>query len=114
MSKSWTGKTRLIGGQQPRTKDAVDMLTFDFHQNLPTPNLTHSDMFYSRQLWTYNFGVHNCVANRGYMFMWPQTTAKRGSSEVVSCLDSFLAEYSIGARCVSYHGACKHSSCFDM
>ena len=96
--RSWTGKTRLIGGQQPRTKDAVDMLTFDFQQNLPMPNLTHSDMFYSRQLWTYNFGVHDCVANRGYMFMWPETTAKRGSS----CLDTFLAEYGTGARYVSY------------
>lgn len=97
--KSWEGKSREVGGQlQPRSKDAVDMLTFDFQQNLPTPNLTHQDMFYARQLWTYNFGVHDCLANKGYMFMWPETTAKRGSSEVVSCLDTFLTKYNTGAR----------------
>ena len=45
--RSWEGKSREVGGQlQPRSKDAVDMLTFDFQQNLPTLNLTHQDMFY--------------------------------------------------------------------
>ena len=41
-------------------KNNFDMMTFDFQQNLPLPNLTSSDMFYSRMLWVYNFGVHNC------------------------------------------------------
>ena len=97
--KSWTGKRREVGGQfQPRRKDAVDMLTFDFQQNLPTPNLKHQEMFYARQLWMFNFGVHDCVSNKGYMFMWPETTAKRGASEVISCLETFLTENSTGAR----------------
>lgn len=79
--RSWEGKTQEVGGQlQPRRKDAVDLPTFDFQQYLATPNLTHQDMFYAQQLWTFNFGVHDCLANKGYMFMWPETTAKRGSS----------------------------------
>ena len=50
------------------------MITYDFQQNLETPNLQHNDMFYKRQLWTYNFGIHDCVSNQGYMFMWDETT----------------------------------------
>ena len=57
-----------------------------FEQNLPVPTLTHSDVFYSRQLWVYNFGIHDCVSKRGCMYMWSELTAKRGSSEVASCL----------------------------
>ena len=67
--RSWKGKMHEIGGQlQPRRKDAEDLLTFDFQQNLTTPNLTHQDMLYAGQMWTYNFGVHNCLANNRYMF----------------------------------------------
>ena len=61
-------------GVKHRSKDAVDMITYDFQQNLETPNLQHNDMFYKRQLWTYNFGIHDCVSNQGYMFMWDETT----------------------------------------
>ena len=97
--KSWTGKRREVGGQfQPTRKDAVDMLTFDFQQNLPTPNLKHQEVFYARQFWLFNFGVHDCVSNEGFMFMWPETTAKRGASEVISCLETFLTENNTGAR----------------
>ena len=95
---SWEGKTRKRGGVPFCTKDAVDMITFDFQQNLPVPNLTHGDMFYQRQLWMYNFGVHDCVSEQGVMFMWPETTAKRGSSEVTSCLMKNIQKYATGAK----------------
>ena len=62
------------------------MITFDLQQNLPTPNLNHNDIFYLRQLWTYNFGIHDCVTEQGYMFMWHEALAKRGASEISSCL----------------------------
>lgn len=51
--RSWRGKRRVVGGQTYRSKEGVDMLTFDFEQNLPTPMLKHNDVFYARQLWTY-------------------------------------------------------------
>ena len=98
--QSWSGKTRTSGSSNVpnKSKDAVDMITFDFQQNLPTPNLHHNDMFYARQMWTYNFGIHDCVANQGHMFMWDETIAKRGSSEVVSSLQRFFKEFNTGAR----------------
>ena len=73
------------------------MITYDFTQNLETPNLQH-DMFYKRQSWTYNFGIHECVSKQGYMFMWDETTARRGSVEVANCIYQFPTEFNNGAR----------------
>lgn len=36
------------------------VLTFDLQQSLPVPTLTHGAMLYMRQLWVYNFGIHDC------------------------------------------------------
>ncbi|XP_027041563.1 uncharacterized protein LOC113669687 [Pocillopora damicornis] len=98
--RSWVGKPRRVcsSGVNHCSKDALDMITYDFQQNLETPNLQHNDTFYKRQLWTYNFGIHDCVSNQGYMFMWDETTAKRGSVEVANCLYDFLTEFNTGAR----------------
>ena len=63
---------------------------FDFQQNLPSPTLHSNDMFYCRMLWTYTFALHNCSTNEGIMHLWNETVAKRGSSEVASCLNSTL------------------------
>ena len=63
--RSWEEKMGEVGDElQPRKKDAVDLLTFDFQQDLATPNLTHHAMCYVRQMWTRlpkQQGVHDCV-----------------------------------------------------
>lgn len=41
------------------------VITFDLQQNLPVPTLTHGSMFYLRQLWVYNFGIHDCTCWKG-------------------------------------------------
>ena len=88
---SWSNAIHSLGSAACRSVDAVDMISFDFQQNLSTPNLHHNDVFYAGQLWTYNFGIHDCVAGKG--FMWDETVAKRRSLEVASCL-----KHRIGAR----------------
>lgn len=46
----WSGTKRRLGSHHPfSSKDSVDMITYDFQQNLPTPNLHHSEVFYMRQ-----------------------------------------------------------------
>ena len=64
----WSGYTCSLCTPVYCCKDAVDMVSFDFMQNLPTPNLTHNDIVlkYKRQLWTYVFGIHDMVVDRGY------------------------------------------------
>ena len=48
----------------------IEMFTFDLQQALATPLLTTNVVFYKRQLWTYNLGVHDCKTDRGHMYMW--------------------------------------------
>ena len=105
---SWSNRSRSLGLAAYFSVDAVDMISFDFQQNLGTPNLHHNDMFYARQLWTYNFGIHDCVASKGFMYMWDETVAKRGSSEVASLLKLLSGlMYRTGARSlVSYFDGC--------
>ena len=86
---SWSNRSHLLGSAAHFSVDAVDMISFDFEQNLPTPNLHHNDVFYARKLGTYNFGIHDCVAEKGYMYMWDETVAKRGKSKVAPCITSF-------------------------
>lgn len=39
----------------------------------------------------YNLGIHDCTEGKGYMFLWTEDTAKRGSDEVASILLKFLS-----------------------
>ena len=105
--ETWSGYTRSLGTAAYSSKHAVDMVCFDFMQNLPTPNLMHNDVFYKRQLWTYVFGIHDMVVDCGYMYMWDETVANRGSSEVASCLSHFFETNRTGAKSlVSYSDGC--------
>ena len=97
--ESWRGTRRRLGSHHSFcSKDNVDMITYDFQQNLPTPNLHHSEVFYMRQLWVYNFGIHNCVSDVGHMCMFGEHTAKHDANAVSSCLHTYLTEYRSGAR----------------
>ncbi|CAH0560475.1 unnamed protein product [Brassicogethes aeneus] len=75
-----------------KSKENNDMIvcTFDLQQVLPTPKLSSGNMFYKRQLNTYNLTVHNCTDGSSFHFMWNETVAKRGANEISSCLYSFL------------------------
>ena len=68
------------------------VITFDLQQNLLVPTLTHEAMFYLRQLWIYNFGIHDCSHDLAVMCMWNETIAGRGSDEIISCLLQYLTQ----------------------
>lgn len=68
------------------------VLCVDLQQVLLTPNLTHSDMYYQRQLSNYNFCIHNMGENIGYMYLWHEQIGKRGSAEIASCILKYIVE----------------------
>ena len=85
----------------------VEMLTFDLEKSLPTPVLTTGVVYYKRQLWTYNQGVHDCRRDRGCMHMWNESVASRGSHEVGSCIISHIKEMETDAtHLILYSDAC--------
>lgn len=65
---------------------SVEMLTFDLQRSLPTPVLTTNLVYYKRQLWTYNLGIHNCATENACMHVWHEGIASRGSDEVGSAI----------------------------
>ena len=95
-----------------KAKSDTDLLviTFDLQQNLPVPTLTHSSMFYLRQLWVYNFGIHNCGTGSATMCIWNETIAGRGANEIISCLLHFLHQL----RSNTTRLVCCSDSCFGQ
>ena len=83
------------------------MFTFDLQQSLPTPKLSTNVVFYKRQLWTYNFGIHECASEKGYMYVWPECNGSRGSQEIASCLlKHFTMANSQAHHLIVYSDAC--------
>ena len=84
-----------------------DLLTFDLEQALATPILTTSVVFYKRQLWTYNLGIHDGRTGSACMHTWHEGVASRGSNEVASCLMKHLREMNSQAdNLVLYSDSC--------
>ena len=64
--------------------------TFDLEKTQPLPYLNTSVVFYKRELWLYNFGIHTTQDKKGYMCIWLENEAGRGSNEICSCIHEFL------------------------
>ena len=79
-------------------------------QNLPVPTLTHNSMFYLRQLWEYNFGVHDCTTDSGTMYMWSELVAKRGADEICSCQMQYISNLPLQVKKLT----CYSDSCFGQ
>ena len=57
----------------------------DLQQVLPTPNISTGKVFYSQQLWIYNFGLHLCNDDSAVMYVWPEFKASRHTDEIGFC-----------------------------
>ncbi|XP_077291998.1 uncharacterized protein LOC143915302 [Arctopsyche grandis] len=85
----------------------VHVITIDLQQTLPTPKLTCGPAFYLRKLWTFNVGIHDCGQDVGYMFLWDESQAARGSDEIGSCILKYLKLRNLeGKRLIIFSDDC--------
>lgn len=78
--------------EEAKANPAVVAICFDLQKTLPTPMLTCNKVYYARQLWTYNFAVHDLGNNHATMLMWTEAEASRGSQEIGSCLLKYVSQ----------------------
>lgn len=75
-----------------QTIDSQDnVVSVDLEQVLFIPTLTHSDMFYSRQLSCFNFGIHVADTDDAFMCLWDESLTGRGGNEIASCLQKVFS-----------------------
>jgi len=70
----------------------LEVLAFDFQQNLPLPHVPCGDVFYKRQLWVYNLCISSGRTGMTYFFLYDEATARKGQNEVISFLHHYLSE----------------------
>ena len=64
----------------------ITMMSIDLEQVLFLPTLTHTQMFYSRQLSCYNLGIHISDTATAHMCLWDESITGRGGNEISSAL----------------------------
>lgn len=68
-------------------------LSFDYMQNLPLPTLPVQEIFYYRQLWVYEFCIHNMKTGKGTFYSYHEGQALKGPNEVSSFLNHYINMY---------------------
>ncbi|XP_063232475.1 uncharacterized protein LOC134536612 [Bacillus rossius redtenbacheri] len=83
-----TDAQTMLKSDMKLAKDCADIecLTYDMEKTLPLPRIPTSIMFYKRQLWLYNLGIHSGKDENGYCYVWLEGEAGRGAQEIGSCL----------------------------
>ncbi|KAH9641860.1 hypothetical protein HF086_011610 [Spodoptera exigua] len=68
----------------------IGAATFDFQKILNSPHGEVNSFYYMRKLSIYNFTVFDMGLKKAICYMWDETTARRGSNEVDSCLFDYI------------------------
>jgi len=93
LSKSKVARIIMNVYRDDTADPTLAAVAMDLQQTLATPRLTTSVQYYKRKMWTYNFCVHNLKEHTANLYVWNEATAKRGSSEIGSCLIHYINNY---------------------
>lgn len=73
-----------------RTKADTEAVCMDFGRNLPVPNLSTNDVYYSRQLSLFSFILHKLSNSEVFFYSYAETVGKKGANEVCSFLFDYI------------------------
>jgi len=82
-------KEKTIESKDPNNK--CEVLSFDFQQNMPLPQIPSGDVYYKRQLWVYNFCIHSGKTGKSYFYMYDEATGRKGQNEVINFINHFFS-----------------------
>lgn len=82
------------------------VLTFDLQQCIPTTSLDSSFAFYKRQLWTFNFTVHNIETSIASNSIWHESIAKRGANDIGSSLYHYFGNLPLHVSHITMYSDC--------
>lgn len=76
-----------------RNDPSVEVVCFDYQQNLPLPVVPEGDVFYSRQLWVFNQCYYSGASGKSKMYMFDELECKKGANETISFLDHYIKNF---------------------
>jgi len=82
-AKEITEKCQEVGS-------TIMVLQFDCMQNLPSPVVPVQEVFYFRQLWVYEFCIHNMKTAKATFYSYHEGEALKGNNEVISFLNDYI------------------------
>lgn len=85
-------KIKEITEKSQEVGSTIMGLQFDYMQNLPLPVLPVQEVFYFRQLWVYEFCVHNMKTGKATFYSYHEGQALKGPNEVATCLNQYIHE----------------------
>ena len=94
-----------------REDSDVTTFCFDIQKTLPTPVLTTGLVYYKRQMWTYNMGIHDAKTNQGHMYCWNESQGSRGPNEVDLGLLKHIQQNPTGKHIKAYADTCGGQNC---
>lgn len=79
-------REKKMDGRLSITDSTINVVAYDLEQILPTPFLTTSVAFYSRQLSTFNLTIYNFGTKHSVHNVWHEGMANCGTNEINSCI----------------------------
>ncbi|XP_046685705.1 uncharacterized protein LOC124371418 [Homalodisca vitripennis] len=89
----WFYKLKRKAKKSAKQRNEVEAIAIDFGKNLPTPNISTSEVYFRRQLTFYIFNVHILSTGESIMYTYDETVGKKGSDDVASFLYDFVQNY---------------------
>lgn len=81
---------RQADERRARSTGEIVCLAVDLEKALPCPHISTGEVYYLRQLWCYNCGIHVHNDGSAAMCMWSEHIAGRGADEIASCMLQFF------------------------